>query len=325
MRALDLLVITSAEESFSLVAAEAMGPACRSSRPTWAASQSRSSTASPAFSSRRTTTSAWSTPLCNCCATRLDGRRSAWQAARASSSALPRYPGPGDRSDVRRHRGRASVSAARAVRAAWLAWGIMLAVMAALVVLGSDRTVTPYYWQAGARWLAGQAALWNQGYGFIYPPHAAITFAPFALLPLTIADLFWRLVTIATYALGVRHLARLAGQGSPVELFFDGDRDLFSRRIGRRSQWASHVAGHGHDGLRGPGARQPAMDPGRRVAGGVRRHQAAGRGAAGRGRRALSADAPTIARGDRARGDRAVCGAASDLRAGSVPLRGPRW
>jgi alpha-1,2-mannosyltransferase len=111
------------------------------------------------------------------------------------------------------------VSSTRAVRAAWLAWGIVLAVMAAMVVSGSDRTVTPHYWQAGARWLAAQPLYAATGHGFIYPPHAAIAFAPFAIVPLPIADLLWRLLTIGAYAHGVRRLARLGAHASPAELF----------------------------------------------------------------------------------------------------------
>lgn len=107
----------------------------------------------------------------------------------------------------------------RMVRSAWLAWGMLLAVMAALVVVGSDRTVTPNYWQAGVRWLDGRPLYATTGHGFIYLPHAAIIFAPFALLPVALADVLWRILTITTYACGLRRLSQLGDQATGVELF----------------------------------------------------------------------------------------------------------
>lgn len=104
-------------------------------------------------------------------------------------------------------------------RAAWVAWGVLFLVVAGLVVSGSDRTVTHAYWQAGADWLAGRALYAESGRGFIYLPQAAILFAPLSAVPLPVADISWRLLTIGAYACGVWRMARLVDRDAAATLF----------------------------------------------------------------------------------------------------------
>jgi len=107
----------------------------------------------------------------------------------------------------------------RDVIAAWAAWGIFYLVMAGIVLSGSQRTVTPVYWQATVNWFTGHPLYTQTGHGFIYLPQAGIVFAPFAALPPLAADVLWRLLTVTAYAVGVRRLANLGGRDAGAELF----------------------------------------------------------------------------------------------------------
>lgn len=71
-----------------------------------------------------------------------------------------------------------------------------------------DRSVTSVYARASRQW-------WNSGSmygtgeeGYLYLPHAAVAFTPFAYLPSGFAELLWRLVSIGAYAWGVWRLTQ---------------------------------------------------------------------------------------------------------------------
>jgi hypothetical protein len=59
----------------------------------------------------------------------------------------------------------------------------------------------------------------QNGKGFIYLPHCGILYVPFAVLPFTLAEILWRVVTIGSLAFAVRRLATLAARQTGVELF----------------------------------------------------------------------------------------------------------
>lgn len=104
-------------------------------------------------------------------------------------------------------------------RLAWLAWGLLLLVLVALVLAGNRRTVTGNYREAALLWFRGEDIYTGTGTGFLYLPQAAILFAPFAWLPLMLGEIAWRAVSVGSFAIGLRRYASLAGRESGAELF----------------------------------------------------------------------------------------------------------
>jgi hypothetical protein len=103
--------------------------------------------------------------------------------------------------------------------AACAAWGVLFLIVAGIVVLGGDRTVTHHYWGAGANWLAARPLYDGGVVAFIYLPHAAVLFTPFALMPFQVAEVSWRFLTIGAYAYGVWRLACLSDRERASDLF----------------------------------------------------------------------------------------------------------
>lgn len=60
------------------------------------------------------------------------------------------------------------------------------------------QSVFTNYWKAGAHWLQGET-LYSSGSAFLYPPIAAAWFAPFALLPLVVGAILWRVLTTTAF------------------------------------------------------------------------------------------------------------------------------
>src|SRR5512139_4076667 len=107
-------------------------------------------------------------------------------------------------------------------RLAWLAWAVLFAVVAALVLAGNRRTVTGNYREAAFLWFLGKdlyTGAIGTGHGFLYLPQAAILFAPFAWLPLAAGEIAWRAVSIGAFAIGLRRYASLGGREAGAELF----------------------------------------------------------------------------------------------------------
>ena len=69
--------------------------------------------------------------------------------------------------------------------------------------------MTPAYRSAVMNWFAGQPLYNMQGHGFLYLPQAALTFAPWAMLPHPVCELVWRWSIIGVLAGSVARLTRL--------------------------------------------------------------------------------------------------------------------
>src|SRR5579872_3076759 len=94
--------------------------------------------------------------------------------------------------------------------AAWWPWALLYALVVVYILGGSERSVTPLYFEAAEHWLKGEDLYISGGRGFLYLPQAAILALPFHLMPRFPAEFLWRLMTIGVYALGVHRLCRLA-------------------------------------------------------------------------------------------------------------------
>ena len=108
----------------------------------------------------------------------------------------------------------------RAETFAWAGWAAMFAATAAVILHDGSRSVVPAYRIAAGWWMKGMRLYELSGIGgFTYLPQAAILYAPLAVLPESVGEVLWRLVSIAAFALALRGFARLGRR--------TGDRDLF--------------------------------------------------------------------------------------------------
>jgi hypothetical protein len=91
---------------------------------------------------------------------------------------------------------------------AWLVWTMALIVLAARPLLLWQRgTSFDTYNIAGSHWLHSEN-VYTQWMGFVYSPLVATFFAPFALVPTPIANIFWRLINAAVLLGGLAALLR---------------------------------------------------------------------------------------------------------------------
>ncbi|HUY90706.1 MAG TPA: glycosyltransferase family 87 protein [Pirellulales bacterium] len=91
----------------------------------------------------------------------------------------------------------------------WVTWTVLTAAIATFVAVWPEgHTVTPNYRDACFRWFAGEDIYGDGPHGFLYFPHAAILFAPFAYLPF--GDVLWRVVGIGGLALAVQRFTKIA-------------------------------------------------------------------------------------------------------------------
>jgi len=106
------------------------------------------------------------------------------------------------------------------VRYAWIGWGALWLITAAIIASGSGRTVVPAYREGAVYWMAGKTIFAHPGVGgFVYLPQAAVLFIPFSLLPVVVGEVVWRFVNIGVFALGIFQIARLARGRSGKDLF----------------------------------------------------------------------------------------------------------
>jgi Glycosyltransferase family 87 len=79
-------------------------------------------------------------------------------------------------------------------KCAWVIWLAVLMVLALRPILVSHRgTSFDTYHLAGSHWLQGEN-IYSSWMGFVYSPVVAAFFAPFAWIPLTFANILWRLL-----------------------------------------------------------------------------------------------------------------------------------
>ena len=88
-------------------------------------------------------------------------------------------------------------------------WVIAAVVIFVKTVLKpGSQTVFPIFYTAGGRWLRGEN-LYSGGNDYLYSPLIAAFFAPFSLLPMSLANLAWRTLNLAaflgTVGLWLRH------------------------------------------------------------------------------------------------------------------------
>ena len=104
-----------------------------------------------------------------------------------------------------------SVAAERSRNAAWTLWLLFAVAVSFAVLVFEKRWVTPAYRVGVTNWFAGQPLYNGTGRGFIYPPQAALVFAPFTLFPELLGEVLWRWTGIGLFACGVARLTRLVG------------------------------------------------------------------------------------------------------------------
>lgn len=112
-----------------------------------------------------------------------------------------------------------ALSDRRAVTIAWIFWAAVFLGMSGLVLAGSHRTLVPLYRKAALNWVAGRPLYDGSGRGFLYLPQAAILSVPVAIFPPLVCEVLWRIMTIGTFAVGLRRFSRLAAPRTGADLF----------------------------------------------------------------------------------------------------------
>ncbi len=88
-------------------------------------------------------------------------------------------------------------------KCAWLVWTVVLVILVLRPILVSHRgTSFDTYHQAGSHWLQG-GDVYTQWMGFVYSPVVAAFFAPFAYLPVPLANILWRLLNALVLLVGL--------------------------------------------------------------------------------------------------------------------------
>jgi hypothetical protein len=88
-------------------------------------------------------------------------------------------------------------------KCAWLVWTVVLVILVLRPILVSHRgTSFDTYHQAGSHWLQG-GDVYTQWMGFVYSPVVAAFFAPFAYLPVPLANILWRLLNALVLLAGL--------------------------------------------------------------------------------------------------------------------------
>ncbi len=100
------------------------------------------------------------------------------------------------------------------MRLALFVWAVYAVIIAGIVAVQPDRrTVTPEYREACEEWWGGQDIYEVRMHGYLYLPHAAILYTPFALLPVRVGEPLWRLVSLGLLAWSIWRLAKRFGGG----------------------------------------------------------------------------------------------------------------
>ncbi|MHC5011744.1 MAG: glycosyltransferase family 87 protein [Planctomycetota bacterium] len=89
---------------------------------------------------------------------------------------------------------------------AWCLWVALFLVLAGITIYGNRHSVTVNYREGARHWFLGLPLYSDSGAGYIYFPHTAIVFAPFAILPEVVGDILWRVLAMGIFAGGIRRL-----------------------------------------------------------------------------------------------------------------------
>jgi len=88
-------------------------------------------------------------------------------------------------------------------------WIFYALAIAGIVLFTKERTVTNAYRHGVDRWFNSQPLYDDSGHGFIYFPQAALTFAPWAILPHVAGEIIWRWSCIGVLGAAVLGLVRV--------------------------------------------------------------------------------------------------------------------
>lgn len=102
--------------------------------------------------------------------------------------------------------------------AGWTTWFVLAFVISTTVaysiVIDQERSVTPAYRSAVMNWFNSKPLYNMSGHGFLYLPQAALTFAPWAVLPHGMSEVVWRLCIIYALAYACYRInQKLGGDG----------------------------------------------------------------------------------------------------------------
>ena len=88
-------------------------------------------------------------------------------------------------------------------KCAWVLWTAVLVVLILRPLMLSHRgTSFDTYHLAGSRWLQGEN-IYSQWMGFVYSPVVAAFFAPFAWMPISLANILWRVLNTVLLLAGL--------------------------------------------------------------------------------------------------------------------------
>lgn len=93
--------------------------------------------------------------------------------------------------------------------AGWLTWLTLAITISYSVLMLEERSVTGSYRAAVFNWIEGKPLYNLRGHGFLYLPQAALTFAPWAVMPHETGEIAWRLFNMAVMAAAVVRLTKL--------------------------------------------------------------------------------------------------------------------
>ena len=100
-----------------------------------------------------------------------------------------------------------------------IVWIILWVVIAGMIVGGDDRSVTTAYRPAALAWVQGEdmyAEAKESGHGFLYFPHAAILYVPFAVLPEPAGDILWRGLGLLLLAAGIFRTSHILADDTEI-------------------------------------------------------------------------------------------------------------
>ncbi len=90
--------------------------------------------------------------------------------------------------------------------------------------LPRKRSVVPEYYEAAQKWINGDDLYRDGKHGFLYMPIAAVLYVPFAVLPVALGEILWRVVGLGFYVTGLRRVCTLGACSMPRDRGVWGDK-----------------------------------------------------------------------------------------------------